>query len=157
MLSCSLIYLVSQAVIGAILHPLGAVNVIRAQTTLSAETWLSFARAWESAGLLYRYRAHFLVDFIHPLWYALALAAAIAWGLQRNGAPAAWDRSLLLPVVAAVMDVVENVCHLVFLSDLDAVSRSLVVVSATASNTKWVLAAASVVLASVLALRARRN
>lgn len=151
MIAFAIVYFVSQAIIGAILHPLGSLDFVRAQTTFSRETFLALTARWEAQGLLGRYWLHFVLDFVHPAFYACLLAGLLARQLDRlaivgNGV-------LAVPFVAGAMDLVENVCHVVLLSTRPNVSGAIVTVGATASNTKWLLAGGSLVAVGLLSLR----
>jgi hypothetical protein len=146
------IYLASQIAIGAILHPLGPAAFVRAQTTFSRDEWLALADGWARAGLLGRYWGHFWLDFVHPAWYAALLVGLIARGLDRRGAGAKANALLALPLIAAAMDSLENVCHVRLLLDRPDVTQGTITVGALASNTKWLLCAASVLLAIGLAV-----
>lgn len=148
------VYSITQAVVAAILHPLGAVDFFLAQTTFSRDIYLGYATRWQAAGLIESYYFHFWFDFVLPIWYALLLASMLAHGFKLNGVAARWNVALAVPFVAGAMDLIENVFHLIFLSDLAAVQAPMVVASAVAANTKWALVAATVISAVVLYGRA---
>lgn len=148
------VYLITQATIGSILHPLGALDFIRAQTTYAPETFLAYLSRWADQGLMERYRFHFWFDFVLPFWYAFLLGSMLSHGLNRNALSPRWNWVLPAPLVAGLMDLTENAFHLFFLADLSAVSRPLIALSATAAITKWALAAGSLLTASVLYARA---
>lgn len=155
LLASAALFVASQVSIIAILQPLGPANVLRAQTTFSKETLLAIVEQWQRQGVLGSYHQHFLLDVIHPLWYALLLAALLARGLDRQGLPERWSTVLLLPFFAGALDLAENALHLLFLSDLGAVTQQLVTLSALAANLKWVSIVVSIAL--VLALRPWRS
>lgn len=148
------VYLITQIAIGSILHPLGAADFFRAQTTFSRDTYLAYVAQWQAAGLIERYYGHYWLDFVLPVWYALLLGSMLAHGLQRNRMSARWNGVLVIPFVAGAMDITENVFHLIFLSNLSGVSEPMIVMSALAANTKWALAGASVILVVALYGRA---
>lgn len=147
------VYLITQAVIASILHPLGATDFFLAQTTFSRETYLSYVTRWQAEGLIERYYLHYWFDFVLPFWYALLLGSMLAHGVKLNGVAPRWNGAFVVPFVAGTMDLVENVFHLVFLSDLSAISRPMIAASAFAANTKWALVAAAIV--AVIALYGR--
>lgn len=147
----AVLFVASQASIGAILRDVGPARVLRAQTTFSKETFLAIVGEWQREGVMPQYYRHFIPDFVHPVWYALLFAALLARGLDRQGLPERWNAVLLLPFVAGAFDLVENCLHLLFLSDLGAVTQPLIALSALASNLKWALLAVSLVV--VLGLR----
>ncbi|MCC6642656.1 MAG: hypothetical protein IT386_15960 [Deltaproteobacteria bacterium] len=149
------VFVLSQVTIAVILRDVGSARVLRAQTTFSATTLRTIIEQWQREGVLSHYYAHFVPDFLHPVWYALLLGALLARGLDSRGLPDRWNTVLLLPFVAGALDLVENLLHLVFLCDLDRVSQPLVAVSALAANLKWALVAASI--AGTLWLRPWRS
>ncbi len=149
------VYLVSQLIIGHILDPLGPLDVLRAETTLEPSVVAGIFARWRAEHLMDAYVRHYLLDFVHPALYALFLGASLSLLLDRNRLSSAWDVVLLVPIVAALCDLVENVSHVAFLTDDANVTAAWVTVSAIAAITKWLLAGASIALIAVLALRAR--
>ena len=133
-------YLLSQIVLAILLHPLGSSRVLRLQTTLSATEFLDIVGMWQAQGLLPIYLRHYLLDFVHPLWYAVALSALLALVFDANRVPGQYNCLLLTPFVAGTLDLFENVCHLVFLSDLNHLPRAGVALSGFAGGLKWLLA-----------------
>jgi hypothetical protein len=144
------VYIISQAIIGLILHDLGPVQFVKAQTTFSKAVYLELARNWQQNGLMSFYEKHFYFDFLHPLWYSVFLSALIGYALNRGSFPTRYNGLMLMPFVAAIMDLIENFCHLKFISNLDAVSQSMIIVSALAANIKWGLAGLSLLSAAIL-------
>lgn len=151
------IYVVSQATIGVIIHPLGTVKFLRAQTSFSRETFLALTAEWERAHLLGRYWLHFRFDFVHPLWYACLLAGLLARMLDRRAAGPRANALLVLPFAAGAMDLVENSFQVHLLARRPDVSQVAITASAIASNGKWLLAASSLLVAAGLALAGRRR
>lgn len=148
-------YLVSQILIARILHPLDSLDVLRVQTTLRAPVVRDIFARWGADGLLVAYVRHFSLDFAHPALYAVFLGASLAWLLDRNRLSSAWDAVLLLPIAAALCDLVENASHVAFLADAANVTTTWVAVSGIAAITKWLLAGSSIALIVSLGLRAR--
>lgn len=157
LVALSAIYLFSQVVIVLILDPLGPLSFLRAQITFSRETYLSYLAGWEAAGLLSRYRAHFLLDCAHPFWYASALGTALAIGLNRQGCSERWNGLLWMPIAGGLCDLVENLFHISFVADPAGVSAPAVFCSALAANTKWALLGLSMLAALGLVARAPRR
>lgn len=137
------IYLASQIAIASIIHDMGALEFLKAQTTFSRATYVEQVKQWQERELMGDYRRHFYLDFLHPLWYALFLSALMAAGFNRNGLSSRSDRILCLPFAAGAMDLVENCFHVRFISDVDTIPSWMIVASATAANLKWLLVAAS--------------
>lgn len=151
------IYLASQIVIASIIHDMGALKFLKAQTTFSRTTYVEQVKQWQERDLMGDYRHHFTFDFLHPIWYALFLSALMAAGLNRNRAPARFDRLLCLPFIAGAMDLVENCFHLRFISDVDTIPSWMIVASASAANIKWALVATSLVIGIVFVSRRQRD
>lgn len=148
-------YLVSQVLIARILHPLDPLDVLRAQTTLHAPVVREIFARWGASGLLDAYVRHYSLDFVHPALYAIFLGASLSLLLDRNRLSSSWDVVLLMPIVAALCDLFENVSHVAFLADEANLTPAWVAASGVAAITKWLLAGSSIVLIAILALRAR--
>ena len=151
------IYLASQIVIGSIIHDMGSLEFLKAQTTFSRTAYVEQVKQWQEQELMDDYRRHFHFDFLHPLWYALFLSAFMAAGFNRNGLPSKTNWFLCLPFIAGAMDLIENCFHVRFISDVDAISSWMITVSASAANIKWVLASTSIVIGIVFVLRRPRE
>ena len=96
-----LIYAVSQIALGIIIHHLDTLLFLKAQTTFSADVLKDLLTQWDQAGLMPHYRHHFYLDFFHPFWYAMFLAAFLAKAMNLNQLPDKFTPLLLMPVVAA--------------------------------------------------------
>jgi len=151
------IYLASQIVIGSIIHDMGSLEFLKAQTTFSKTTYVEQVRQWQERELMGNYRRHFHFDFLHPLWYALFLSAFMAAGFNRNGLPSKINWLLCLPFIAGLMDLIENCFHVRFISDVDTIPSWMIMVSASAANIKWALAGTSVVIGILCFPRRRRE
>ena len=145
------VYFASQALIGVVVEPLGS-DMLRVQTSLSAETVRAIFDRWEATGLLGAYLAHYRYDMIHPLWYGVFLAALLARGFEANQVDPRRNLLLLLPFVAAACDLVENVFHLGFAANRDLITPATVLVANGAALTKWAIAAGCLVAAAGLAV-----
>jgi hypothetical protein len=145
-----IIYIVSQIIIANILHPLDSRLFLKAQTTFSREIYLNLLQGWEQAGMMGRYRLHFYFDFIHPVWYSIFISALLAKGMNLNRWSSRFNILLLIPFIAGMMDLVENVFHALFISNYSTISDHHIFLSALASNTKWALALGSLIFALVL-------
>lgn len=149
-----LIYFASQAAIAVIVDPLGA-DMLIVQTTLSdAHVREIFAR-WAAAGLLDTYASHYRFDNIHPLWYAMFLAAMLAKGFNANGVSPPFNVLLLLPFVSGACDVTENLFHQSFLADRANITAAHVLISNGAALVKWLLALGCLLGVGALAVRAK--
>lgn len=133
------LYLISQIIIGDILHDMGPLKFIKAQTTFSKSAYVEQVREWQKAGLMEDYRLHFYFDFLHPVWYSLFLSAWMSLVFNLNRLSNRYNGILVLPFMAGAMDLVENCFHVRFITSLETISSWMIVVSALASNLKWAL------------------
>ncbi len=141
----AIIYVISQVIIAIILHPVGTSNVFSLQTSFSAEFMRDTLEAWRQSGVLAAYQTHFLLDFIHPAWYAIALMAGLASVFTRASIPDRWNFFLLFPLIAGVCDLIENISHVMFIGNADAITGAAVAISALAAWLKWILVVVSLV------------
>ena len=151
------IYLVSQIVIANIADHVGPEEILALQTTgFSASDYRAAFARWDAAGTMPFYRAHFVFDDLHWLWYAIALGALLALGLDAARLSRRWNAVLLMPFAAGLLDCLENGLQHVFLLDPGYVTivDPLPAMSTIASITKWVLALASTVLVAAFFVRA---
>lgn len=146
----AVIYFVSQMIIGSIIHPLGVIDVLQLQTTLSSDTFKSIASGWMASGQIVIYYRHFYFDNIHPVWYGIFLSLLIARAFKVNDINPKFNWILLTPFVAAICDMFENMMHLYFLADLNRATPGLVALSGLATNTKWFLSLSGTVISIVL-------
>lgn len=148
----TLIYFTSQMIIGSIMHPLGIKDALTLQTTFSSDTFKAIASAWIASGQIGIYYEHFYFDNFHPIWYSIFLSLLIARTFKINHIDSKFNFVILTPFAAAICDLVENMMHLYFLSDLNRATPLLVALSGTATNTKWLLALSGVVIVIVLTI-----
>lgn len=145
-----LIYFVSQAIIGFIIHDLNPWLFVKAQTTFSKEVYLELLHGWQNAGLMPKYFHHFYLDFFHPFFYAVFLSALMAKAFNLNAVSSRYNWLLAIPFIAGFMDLVENGFHLSFISDVSSITQTKITLSAFASNTKWALAGISLLIALII-------
>ena len=147
-----IIYFTAQFIIGSILHPLGVGNVLDLQTTLSSDTFKEIASGWIASGQIAIYYKHFYFDNFHPIWYSIFLSLLIARAFKINGVSQSFNFIILTPFIAGACDLIENMMHLYFLSDLRRATPALVVLSGLATNTKWFLALSGVAIIFILTI-----
>jgi hypothetical protein len=135
-----IVYFTSQAIIGSILHEIGALNVLALQTTFSSEMFRSIAAGWIASGDIELYYKHFYFDFFHPLWYSILLSLLIARAFTLNDVNPRFNFMILTPFVAGLCDLVENSIHVYILADPNRATPLLVWFSGLAANVKWFLA-----------------
>jgi hypothetical protein len=121
--------------------PLGS-SMLRLQCLgFSADDYLRTLRGWQETGVLAAYQAHFLLDDLHWIWYALFFTAVLCRLFERRGVDHRHDWVLLLPLVSGLLDAFENRLQHIFLSDPDfsRVVDPLPAFSTMASDLKWLL------------------
>jgi hypothetical protein len=146
----TIIYLTSQIIIGSILHPIGPLNVLALQTTLSSDTFKAIVSGWIASGQIAIYYKHFYVDNFHPVFYSIFLSLLIARAFKINNINPKFNWIILTPFVAGICDLFENMMHLYFLADLQRATPTLVAISGLATNTKWFLSLSVTAIATVL-------
>jgi hypothetical protein len=139
------VYLISQMIIGSIIYPLGTLDALRLQTTMSSDTFKAIASGWIASGQIRLYYDHFRLDNLHPLWYSIFLSLVIARTFKINHMNPKFNFIILTPFVAAICDYFENMMHLYFLADLNRATPVWVACSGLATNIKWALAGLGVV------------
>jgi len=148
-------YLVSQVTIIIILGPIEDA-MIKLQTTGTAVTdYLAVFKSWEASGDMSFYRAHFLLDDVHWIWYTMFLTAALCRLFDRFEISSDRNWFLLLPLASGLLDWYENHLQHVFLSspDFSTIIDPLPLFSTLASDVKWMLSIAYIGTAIVLTLR----
>ena len=140
------LYLINQAIIYSILSRLGP-DALKLQLTLSSQVFAEILAKWGDAGLKI-YLSHFYFDFHHVILYSVCLASSIAVLTHRKGqAPSSFTLfAFFLPFLAAKLDAIENTLHLIMIFYRSTLTPTLVAVSGTCTNVKWLSAFASVLL-----------
>jgi hypothetical protein len=154
------VYGVSQLTIARILAPLGASIAELQLTGFTAEAYRRVFGEWEAAGLLDTYRAHFLFDDVHWVWYAGLFTALLCRLFERRRVAHRWNWVLLLPLASGLLDAYENHLQHVFLlggPPFAQIADPLPLMSTLASLGKWMLAAGYVALSVALLIRAERR
>lgn len=139
-----IIYGISQVIIGIILFPV-LTEIGALQTSFSPEFVRDTLEAWRQSGELARYQQHFLVDFIHPVWYTIALTAGLANVFTMRSIPDRWNFFLLFPVIGGICDLIENISHQNFIGNPDSITGAAVAISAAAAWIKWILLIGSLI------------
>lgn len=150
-------YLVSQVTILILVKPLGGQLAELQLFGFSAERYLAIFHAWEAAGVMPAYRAHFVLDDVHWIWYAGFFTTLLCRLFERARIPHRLDWVLLLPLVSGLADWYENGLQHVFLDapDFSTLADPLPLLSTLASLLKWTLALIYVSLTGALLLRGR--
>ena len=146
----AILYAASQITIGLILLPLGPARVLELQTSVSPEFISSVLGDWRAAGTLRVFINHFYLDFFHPFFYGALLLALMARFLNVARVSPRWNWLLLAPILAAAMDLCENILYVAFIADRSNITVLTSVLSGLASITKWALVGLSVIIISAL-------
>lgn len=137
-----LLYIASQSVLASIYHPLGTDSCFRFWLAIDRADVLAVMEQWGEPGIA-QFRKHYRLDFIHPLLYGCLLyLLMLRFCQQLPAAPAL----RLLPVLAAVADLIENLLQLMVLNAGEAVSATTVLLSGSFARSKWALAALCVLI-----------
>jgi hypothetical protein len=132
-------HVASQLAILVTLAPVSS-EMLRLQCLgFSAERTLAIFRGWEASGAIDAYRAHFLFDDFHWLWYAGFFTALLGRLFERRAVSHRFDWILLLPLASGLLDLLENQIQHVFLGapGFSAVVDPLPLISTGASILKW--------------------
>ena len=109
------------------------------------------------------YRAHFLLDDFHWVWYTIFFTALLCRLFDRFDISRERNWFLLLPLASGLLDWYENHLQHVFLSSADftTIIDPLPLYSTVASDVKWVLAllylGTTIVLVARLAFGGKRS
>ena len=142
------LYIISQIVITSILHDLDPKQVLKLQTSLSTDLFCEIIHLWNNDGMLDLYKKHFFFDFPHPIWYSVVLISFISKIFNLNNTNTRFNYLILFPFFAGLLDLFENILHLIILSDINNISKQTVIISGIASNIKWVFLLISIVIMS---------
>ena len=158
-----LAYLVSQVTIIIILGPIEEAMIKLQVSGTSVADYLAVFGAWEASGDMAFYRAHFLLDDFHWVWYTIFLTASLCRLFDRFEISSERNWFLVLPLASGLLDWYENHLQHVFLSsaDFSTIIDPLPLYSTVASDIKWVLSilylGTAVVLVARLAFGRNRN
>ncbi len=147
-----IIYAISQAAIIIIVKPIEQAFVKLQTTGTTAAHYLTTFKEWESTGGMAAYKAHFIFDNIHWLWYSMLFLTLLSYLFERHKISGRYNWVLLLPPASGFFDWFENHLQHVFLStpDFSNIVDPLPLFSTIASDLKWLLALCYVVLSVVL-------
>ena len=144
------IFVVSQSIIGYITAPLGTAKILEVQTTFSPTNFQQIIQDWREADVLYLYFRHYIFDlFLHPIWYSVFLAVALALSMNYAKIGTKYNWVLLLPFIGGIGDVFENISHLAILYNSKLINDFTVGMSAFFANGKWLLCFVSMVLIGI--------
>jgi len=152
-------YLVSQVTIILILGPIEDAMLKLQLTGISVTDYVSVFGAWEASGDMAFYRAHFILDDVHWIWYSVLFTAVLCRLFDRFQISSARNWFLLLPLASGLLDWYENRLQHVFLSSSDfaTIIDPLPLFSTLASDLKWLLALLYMGITIVLVARLAMN
>lgn len=152
-------YVISQLTILIILGPIEHAMLKLQLSGFSAADYVVVFSAWEASGDMAYYRAHFILDDVHWIWYSVLFTALLCWLFDRSEIPSNRNWFLLLPLASGLLDWYENRLQHVFLSstDLAMIFDPLPLYSTLASDLKWMLALTYMGATIVLAARLKMN
>ncbi|MBM3180143.1 MAG: penicillin acylase family protein [Chloroflexi bacterium] len=138
-------FLFSRLASGLAALPPGAPSIFDLQLAFTPQRFQFVMEQWGEAAMQ-NYVTGMWMDYIYPVAYSLALAGFIAWLTVRpNQPPARWHLTLFsLPLIAGLLDWVENTLHLVMLAVLHSTPFVLVFIASLAAAIKWTLAVISI-------------
>lgn len=135
--------------------PPNAPTIFDLQLAFTAEKFQSVLAAWGEQNVA-AYVNSMWLDFLYPIAYALALSGWIAVLTRRADAPPSRPALAFFaaPLLAALLDYLENSLHLLMLAVLHTAPPALVFLASLAAAVKWALAGIAILI--ILALTARR-
>ncbi len=156
-------YLVSQVTIIIILGPIVDAMINLQVTGTSVSDYTAVFGVWEASGDMAFYRAHFLFDDFHWVWYTVFFTALLCRLFDQFQISSERNWFLLLPLASGLLDWYENHLQHVFLNSADftTIIDPLPLYSTLASDLKWVLAllymGTTIVLVARLAFDRKRS
>lgn len=148
-------YLVSQITIIIILGPIDEEMITLQTTGFSAADYVEVFSSWQASGEMAIYKAHFILDDPHPIWYAGLFTTLLCWLFLRLNVADKHNWLLFTPVASGLLDWYENRLQHIFLSssDFSNIVDPLPMYSTLASDVKWILALVYIGLSAVLLIR----
>jgi hypothetical protein len=148
-------YIISQTTILLILGPINEAMLELQLGGTSAAEYLTVFRDWVTSGDMDFYRAHFILDDPHPIWYAGLFTTLLCWQFERLNVSHKYNWMLLLPLGSGLLDWYENKLQHIFLStsDFSTIIDPLPLYSTLASDIKWLFSLIYISLSIVLIVR----
>lgn len=148
-------YVISQATIIIILGPIEDAMIALQTTGTSASDYLTVFRGWQESGEMDIYRAHFILDDVHWIWYAGLFTVLLCWLFERHEVANKYNWVLMLPLGSGLLDWFENKMQHIFLStaDFSMIVDPLPLISTLASDMKWLFSAIYLPLSIFLIVR----
>ena len=119
--------------------PQTAPGILSLQFCTSPEAFLAILEQWGEAGIT-GYLEHMWLDYLFPAAYAIFFASLIAWlESEKTISTGRIPPIFFFPLVAGLLDWLENSIHLLILRNLSAVNSLQVFITFLISSTKWLL------------------
>lgn len=131
-----ILFFVSQGLLIWVLDDV-APQLLAIQTTFTESSFHAIVDKWESDEIN-KFRMHFHLDIVHPIWYALFFAAALAKLFNLNNITNRYNGFIWLPIIAGFCDFAENSMHAPFASNLANISQPYIILAAAFATTKWI-------------------
>jgi len=145
------LFVLSQAIIIGLLGDVG-LQLLALQTTFTKAGFTSIVSTWGPAEFE-KLRVHFRIDMLHPIWYALFLAALLAKLFNVNNFSKRYNVFIWTPVIAGLCDFTENAIHAPFVYNFYNMHQPYIFLGALFATVKWFLAVSSTI--AILALCGR--
>ena len=118
--------------------PAGAPGYMALQLSASVERFNKVLAIWGPANVL-RYQHSMWADFLFPISYAMLFTGLLVLA-GRSRKQTSFEQTVwFAPTLAALMDYIENILHMVLLTKGAPYSPQLVQFASTISMIKWVL------------------
>lgn len=123
--------------------------------TYSATTLYQIAGQLGESGRADYIRTRFTFDVVWPLVYTFFLVTAISWLVRRGFCQTSiWQKANLLPLAAALFDLLENVSTSLVMARYPAETAVIAELAGVFTLVKWLLVSASFVALATVAFRA---
>jgi hypothetical protein len=114
-------------------------GIISIQFCATSETFMAVLKQWGETGVN-GYRDHLWMDYLFPAAYAIFFASLISWlDIKKTISTGKIPIFFVFPLVAGLLDWLENTVHLVILGNPAGVNEGMVFTAFFISLTKWFL------------------
>lgn len=128
-------------------RPLGTLGIIEFQLSFTEEKFSNIINQWGIDTVNY-YVKNLWIDYIYPIMYAVFLSSSIALLTKKKHVDPSKFYIILftLPILAGVLDWIENTLHLILLHDINNLSKLLIFLAAITASIKWSFALFSFII-----------
>ena len=132
--------LIIQAVITFLLTQMSnPPTALQSQFAFSAESFSKIINEWNNLDRSI-FLSHYLFDFIYPFVYGRFFYLALKFTQQLKPVEVSYtllSKALLLPAVATICDLIENIFHFLMIGQYIAINNLAVVLAAICASVKW--------------------